>query len=243
MINKILYFLGIYFYTVISVLIISNITVGIAYFLFYSTHGSILILYKDFFSDLILIMKWAFPTSIAMFFLLDKIDKRDILFYTLRKILNPKEIDKNESKKQDELLKSAFLDQFNQCRNDNERLQLITWWSEKKIHYVYVFILHLIDSDYFKGDIKVLVKALKNYPTEPIFNRAIKWIVYGDFEIAHEAFEIINSISNVSIDDADITYKNTLLVYNNDNHEEWRKELLGKLLKKLNDICIHTKQA
>lgn len=89
----------------------------------------------------------------------------------------------------------------------------------------------------------MLVKALKNYPPEPIFNRAIKWIIYGDVEIAHEAFEIINSISNVSIDDADITYKNTLLVYNNDNHEEWRKELLGKLLKKLNDISIHTKQA
>lgn len=70
-------------------------------------------------------------------------------------------------------------------------------WSVKNSEK-YEVILHLIDC--YEVDEKsfgTLVYALRNYPPEPLFLRSVNWLIYGNFEVAHEAFEIINSINKI----------------------------------------------
>ena len=41
--------------------------------------------------------------------------------------------------------------------------------------------------------------ALENYPPEPLFEKAIEWLIHGEFEVAHGAFNIIIKYQNYQV--------------------------------------------
>lgn len=111
-----------------------------------------------------------------------------------------------------------------------DRYDFILNLADDKDPEIYQIILYLIEIEEKKGNYGTLIYALRNYPPEPLFLKAINWLATGNFEVAHEAFYIINNINKLNGNDVDYAYsflEKRIL----EDIEEWRKELLNEILE------------
>lgn len=112
-----------------------------------------------------------------------------------------------------------------------DRYDFILNLADDKDPEIYQIILYLIEiEEKKKGNYGTLIYALRNYPPEPLFLKAINWLATGNFEVAHEAFYIINNINKLNGNDVDYAYsflEKRIL----EDIEDWRKELLNETLE------------
>lgn len=111
-----------------------------------------------------------------------------------------------------------------------DRYDFILNLADDKDPEIYQIILYLIEIEEKKGNYGTLIYALRNYPPEPLFLKAINWLATGNFEVAHEVFYIINNINKLNGNDVDYAYsflEKRIL----EDIEEWRKELLNEILE------------
>lgn len=111
-----------------------------------------------------------------------------------------------------------------------DKVQVILDLAEQKNNEVYPIILKLMEQPEFNKCKGTLVYALENYPPEPLFEKAIKWLIHGEFEVAHGAFNIINKISKLSGDSVDDAYESIESDSKDHKNEEWRTDLLNEVL-------------
>ena len=111
-----------------------------------------------------------------------------------------------------------------------DKLHIILDLAEKKDNEIYPIILNFIEQPEFERCKGTLIYALENYPPEPLFEKAIDWLIHGGFEVAHGAFNIINKISKLSGDQVDNAYETIKIFSTNHQNEKWRTELLNEVL-------------
>lgn len=111
-----------------------------------------------------------------------------------------------------------------------DKVQDILDLAEQKNNEVYPIILKLIEQPEFNKCKGTLVYALENYTPEPLFEKAIEWLIHGEFEVAHGAFNIINKISKLSGDSVDDAYESIEFTSKDHKNEEWRTELVNEVL-------------
>ena len=61
-----------------------------------------------------------------------------------------------------------------------DKVQVILDLAEQKNNEVYPIILKLIEQPEFNNCKGTLVHALENYPPEPLFEKAIEWLIHGN---------------------------------------------------------------
>ena len=71
---------------------------------------------------------------------------------------------------------------------------------------------------------------MANYPAKPLFEKAIGWLIDGNFEMAHEAAGILDKIEKIEGTRVDKAYAALTTALNNPANETWRVELLGEVL-------------
>ena len=111
-----------------------------------------------------------------------------------------------------------------------DKVQVILDLAEQKNNEVYPIILKLMEQPEFNKCKGTLVYALENYPPESLFAKAIEWLIHGEFEVAHGAFNIINKISKLSGDSVDDAYEAIRFASKDRKNEEWRTELVNEVL-------------
>ncbi len=90
-------------------------------------------------------------------------------------------------------------------------------------------VLHqLILNDNNKNYRGTFVYALQSFPSSLSFNIAIDLIMYGNFEVAHEAFLIINNAEDIEGDNVKKAYMK-LSNFQKNNHwsDDWRENLIN----------------
>ncbi|MFD1246123.1 hypothetical protein [Paralysiella testudinis] len=112
----------------------------------------------------------------------------------------------------------------------DEKIQIILDLAEERNPEIYPIILELIDNPLYKNKIGSLIYALRNYPPNPLFQKAVDWIITGNFEVAHEAFEIVNSIDQINGEDVLLSYLKIqkAIIHNKD---DWRADILNELME------------
>ncbi|NYR08825.1 hypothetical protein [Psychrobacter sp. BI730] len=96
-----------------------------------------------------------------------------------------------------------------------------------------LYCLHdLIKNPLYKNMRGTFVYCLRSFPSEGSFSLAIELVLTGNFEVAHEAFEILDNVKE-KIDQEVVraSYDKVSTFYeNNSEYEEWRKFLIEDLM-------------
>ncbi|VDH01037.1 MULTISPECIES: hypothetical protein [unclassified Eikenella] len=66
------------------------------------------------------------------------------------------------------------------------KIPLILDSAEQRNREIYPLILAALDSAEYAKVRGTLIYALANYPAEPLFEKAVGWLIDGNFEMAHE---------------------------------------------------------
>ena len=110
------------------------------------------------------------------------------------------------------------------------KIPLILDLAEQRNREIYPLILAALNSAEYAKVRGTLIYALANYPAKPLFEKAIGWLIDGNFEMAHEAAGILDKIAKIEGSRADKAYAALTTVLNNPANETWRVELLGEVL-------------
>ena len=110
------------------------------------------------------------------------------------------------------------------------KISLILQLAKQQDQTAYSLILAMMEDPVFSNVRGTLVCALKNYPPEPLFDPAIHWLITGNFEMAHEAWDILNGITELTGGQVAHAYTLLLAAANNTKTESWRIELLQDAL-------------
>ncbi|RPD83013.1 hypothetical protein EGK75_13755 [Neisseria weixii] len=113
--------------------------------------------------------------------------------------------------------------------SDMDKNNLILDLAEVQDSDLYMGILKYLDDKQFIKYHNIFIYALTFYPPEPLFDRAIKWIVNANFDIAHNAFNILNNIKEIDGDQVDNAFE-YLTTSLHQKHEDWRSELIEETL-------------
>ena len=93
-------------------------------------------------------------------------------------------------------------------------------------------ILAALDSAEYAKVRGTLIYALANYPAELLFEKAISWLINGNnFEMAHEATDILDKIEKIGGPRADKAYAAFTTALDNPANETWRVGLLEEVLE------------
>ncbi|PNK61351.1 hypothetical protein A6J60_011055 [Psychrobacter sp. FDAARGOS_221] len=76
------------------------------------------------------------------------------------------------------------------------KYQLAITLSDTKNERVYYALCELINDNAYLNKRGTFVHCLRNYPPEKSFDLAVDLILNGNFEVSHEAFEIIDHFEN-----------------------------------------------
>ena len=110
------------------------------------------------------------------------------------------------------------------------KIPLILDLAEQRNWEIYPLILAALNSAEYAKVRGTLIYALANYPAKPLFEKAIGWLIDGNFEMAHEATGILDKIKNIEGTRADKAYAALTTALDNPANETWRVELLGEVL-------------
>ena len=109
------------------------------------------------------------------------------------------------------------------------KIPLILDLAEQRNREIYPLILAALNSAEYAKVRGTLIYALANYPAEPLFEKAIGWLIDGNFEMAHEAAGILDKIEKIEGARADDkAYAAFTTALDNPANETWRIELLKK---------------
>ena len=122
---------------------------------------------------------------------------------------------------------NELIEQIKTLRN---KIPLILDLAEQRNREIYPLILAALDSAEYAKVRGTLIYALANYPAEPLFEKAISWLINGNFEMAHEAAGILDKIAKIEGTRADKAYAALTTALDNSANETWRVELLGEML-------------
>ena len=110
------------------------------------------------------------------------------------------------------------------------KIPLILDLAEQRNREIYPLILAALDSEEYTKVRGTLIYALANYLAEPLFEKAISWLINGNFEMAHEATGILDKIEKIEDARADKAYAVLTTALDNPANETWRVELLKEVL-------------
>ena len=110
------------------------------------------------------------------------------------------------------------------------KIPLILDLAEQRNREIYTLILAALDSEEYTKVRGTLIYALANYLAEPLFEKAISWLINGNFEMAHEATGILDKIEKIEDARADKAYAVLTTALDNPANETWRVELLKEVL-------------
>ena len=110
------------------------------------------------------------------------------------------------------------------------KIPLILDLAEQRNREIYPLILAALDSAEYANVRGTLIYALANYPAKPLFEKAIVWLIDGNFEMAHEAAGILDKIEKIEGARANKAYAALTTVLNNPANETRRIELLEEVL-------------
>ena len=122
---------------------------------------------------------------------------------------------------------------LNKHLSDIDKNNLILDLAEARDVNLYENILEYLSKSQESKYKSVLVYALTFYPPEPLLEKAIARLITGNFDVAHSAFNILNSIEEISGEQVDKSF-NDLTLSLKDIHEEWRVELINEILSMFN---------
>ena len=111
-----------------------------------------------------------------------------------------------------------------------DKIPMILDLAEQRNREIYPLILAALNSAEYAKVRGTLIYALANYPATPLFEKAISWLIDGNFEMAHEATGILDKIKNIEGTRADKAYAALTTALDNPANETWRVELLGEVL-------------
>ena len=112
-----------------------------------------------------------------------------------------------------------------------DKILLILDLAEQRNREIYSLILAALDSAEYAKVRGTLIYALANYPAEPLFEKAIGWLIDGNFEMAHEATGILDKIEKIEGARADKAYAALATALDNPANETWRVGLLEEVLE------------
>ena len=110
------------------------------------------------------------------------------------------------------------------------KIPLILDLAEQHNREIYPLILAALNSAEYAKVRGTLIYALANYPAEPLFEKAVGWLIDGNFEMAHEAAGILDKIAKIEGTRVDKAYAALTAALNNPANEIWRIELLEEVL-------------
>ena len=111
-----------------------------------------------------------------------------------------------------------------------DKIPMILDLAEQRNREIYPLILAALNSAEYAKVRGTLIYALANYPATPLFEKAIGWLIDGNFEMAHEATSILDKIEKIEGARADKAYAALTTALNNPANETWRVELLEEVL-------------
>lgn len=125
-----------------------------------------------------------------------------------------------------ELLNSPYIEIY-------EKNKLAILLSETKDERVFEVLCKLITDTKYINSRGTFVHCLRSFPPEKSFSLAIDLLINGNFEVAHEAFEIIDNIEgSISGEEVAINYTKLVTFYNEGLIiETWRKKLIEDSLE------------
>ena len=110
------------------------------------------------------------------------------------------------------------------------KIPLILDLAEQRNWEIYPLILAALNSAEYAKVRGTLIYALANYPAKPLFEKAIGWLIDGNFEMAHEAAGILDKIEKIEGVRAEKAYTALTAALNNPANGIWRIELLEEVL-------------
>ena len=91
---------------------------------------------------------------------------------------------------------------------------------------IYEVILDLLEQPTFKDRKAALIYALQNYPSRPLFEKAVGWVLTGGYEVANEAFTIVENTEVVDSDIMDRVKNKIQITLETEMLPDWKIELL-----------------
>lgn len=91
-------------------------------------------------------------------------------------------------------------------------------------------LIALIQNPELKNDRGTLVHCLAKFNLEKIFNLLVDLQLYGNWEVAHEANNLIITIDCVEGGDAEAAYDKLVNRLMDENIEQWRKAQISELI-------------
>ena len=110
------------------------------------------------------------------------------------------------------------------------KIPLILDLAEQRNREIYPLILAALDSAEYAKVRGTLIYALANYPAKPLFEKAVGWLIDGNFEMAHEAVGILDKVEKIEGVRAEKAYAALTAALDNPANETWRVELLEEVL-------------
>ena len=111
--------------------------------------------------------------------------------------------------------------------------QVAIYLSDETADKRVLYCLHdLINNPIYKNMRGTFVYCLRNFPPEDSFSLAIALVLTGNFEVAHEAFQILDSVEeNLDEHSVKASYDKVMAHYKNKREDEaWRKSLIEDLI-------------
>jgi hypothetical protein len=117
------------------------------------------------------------------------------------------------------------------CESDHEaRNALALKLAESKEPAVLEVLIGLIDQPRLVNYRATMVHCLQNFDCRPYFTKLVSLVITGSWEVAHEAFDALNSIVELSDDQASAGFDLLSEAAGNSASEKWRAALISDLL-------------
>ncbi|UOO88089.1 hypothetical protein LVJ82_11375 [Vitreoscilla massiliensis] len=102
--------------------------------------------------------------------------------------------------------------------------------AEAKDEDIYEVLLYLLEQPLFQDRKATLIYALQNYPSAPLFEKAVGWVLLGGFEVANEAFTIVENTEEIDSVISRRVKRKIALTLKTEMVEDWKIELLEWIL-------------
>ena len=115
-------------------------------------------------------------------------------------------------------------------KDDSERNSLALDLAELRDHRILLALIELIEREDLVNSRGTLVYCLNNFDVSDYFILLVRLIVSGNWEVAHESFELIDSLNEVSSNQVSEGFKLLKAAVKNDALEEWRLNMMEDVL-------------
>ena len=115
-------------------------------------------------------------------------------------------------------------------KDDSERNSLALDLAELRDHRILLALIELIEREDLVNSRGTLVYCLNNFDVSDYFILLVRLIVSGNWEVAHESFDLIDSLNEVSSNQVAEGFKLLKAAVENDALEEWRLNMMEDVL-------------